>query len=75
MDHPILLIHGYSTEGKSNTVEEIYGNLPNALRQHFGSDGVREIDLSRWISVDEQHLNLRCDIHRKQELIISRKTI
>ena len=25
---PILLIHGYSSEGKDNTVKQIYGKLP-----------------------------------------------
>jgi hypothetical protein len=50
---PILLVHGYSSEGKDKTVEEIYGNLPNELRQWFGEDAVRELDLSRWISLND----------------------
>ncbi len=48
---PILLIHGYSSEGKSNTVSEIYGSLPDDLRKIFGADKVKELNLSRWISL------------------------
>lgn len=50
---PILLIHGYSAEGKDNTVGAIYGNLPKDLRQEFGNNVVKEIDLSRWISLND----------------------
>ncbi|MCW8826476.1 MAG: hypothetical protein OQK78_08635 [Gammaproteobacteria bacterium] len=50
---PILLIHGYSSEGKENTVEEIYGTLPNDLRDMFGDDAVVELNLSRWISLND----------------------
>lgn len=50
---PILLIHGYSSDGKNNPVEAIYGNLPNDLRQQFGANVIKEIDLSRWISLSD----------------------
>ncbi len=49
---PILLIHGYSTEGKDNTVEDIYGSLPEELRKLFGSGMVFDLNLSRWISLN-----------------------
>lgn len=48
---PILLIHGYSSEGKDNTVNQIYGSLPSELRKLYGRDKVRSINLSRWISL------------------------
>lgn len=51
--HPILLIHGYSSEGKDNTAKQIYGSLPAELRKQFGRSAVREIDLSRWISLSD----------------------
>ncbi len=50
---PILLIHGYSTEGRNNTVQAIYGSLPDDLRKEFGESVITEIDLSRWISLDD----------------------
>ena len=50
---PILLIHGYSSEGKDVSAQEIYGNLPNNLREEFGNDFVKEIDLGRWISLSD----------------------
>ncbi|MDY6824831.1 MAG: hypothetical protein SWH68_13695 [Thermodesulfobacteriota bacterium] len=50
---PILLIHGYSTEGKDNTIEDIYGSLPDQLRHWLGKNKVRELDLSRWISLND----------------------
>ncbi|MGX5202164.1 hypothetical protein [Aliikangiella sp. IMCC44632] len=48
---PILLVHGYSTEGKSNSVAKIYGSLPQDLKQAFGANLVLDINLSRWISL------------------------
>ncbi len=48
----ILLIHGYSTEGKDKKVEEIYGSLPAQLRKVFGAGVVKELNLSRWISLN-----------------------
>lgn len=56
---PILLIHGYSSEGKTdNTIKnrdisKIYGQLPALLRDAMGSDRVRSLDLSRWISLSD----------------------
>ncbi len=50
---PIVLIHGYSAEGKSRKVKEIYGSLPKDLRARFGRPNVVEIDLSRWISLSD----------------------
>lgn len=50
---PILLIHGYSSEGKESTVEEIYGSLPNDLRRLFGTENILELNLSRWISLND----------------------
>ena len=47
------MIHGYSSEGKDNTVEDIYGSLPQDLRQMFGADNVQELNLSRWISLND----------------------
>ena len=50
---PILLIHGYSSEGKDTVTEEIYGALPELLKSSFGQDKVREINLARWVSLDD----------------------
>ncbi len=50
---PILLIHGYSTEGNDNSVRKIYGTLPAELRKLFGRNNVNELDLSRWLSLDD----------------------
>ena len=50
---PILLIHGYSSEGKKNKVEDIYGTLPAELRSIFGRANVRDLNLSRWISLND----------------------
>ncbi len=50
---PIVLIHGYSSEGKNTKVEDIYGNLPDDLRDAFGDGSVVEIDLARWVSLND----------------------
>jgi len=50
---PIVLIHGYSSEGSQNTVEDIYGGLPEHLRAEFGDGAVVELDLARWISLSD----------------------
>lgn len=50
---PILLIHGYSSEGKDTSMEEIYGSLPSELREWLGPDAIRELNLSRWISLND----------------------
>ena len=52
----ILLIHGYSSEGRStnrSTIEKIYGDLPQRLRSISGIGNVAELDLSRWISLED----------------------
>ncbi len=53
---PIVLIHGYSAESKQPTpaaIQKIYGTLPQALRDAYGNDGVIEIDLSRYITLED----------------------
>ena len=50
---PILLIHGYSSEGENTSAEKIYGSLPAELRQRFPDTGVVDINLSRWISLSD----------------------
>ncbi|HVR36491.1 MAG TPA: hypothetical protein VMS21_11635, partial [Methylomirabilota bacterium] len=53
---PIVLIHGYSAESKDRTLKaitEIYGSLPEELRKTFGRQAVVEIDLSRYISLED----------------------
>lgn len=50
---PILLIHGYSSEGKDTPAKKIYGHLPKLLRKEFDNDDIKELDLSRWISLSD----------------------
>ena len=50
---PILLIHGYSSEGKHKSAKQIYGQLPSLLKKAFGKDSIQELDLSRWISLED----------------------
>ncbi len=50
---PILLVHGYSSEGKNNSAKSIYGDLPKSLRKSLGSNKIEELDLSRWISLED----------------------
>lgn len=53
---PIVLIHGYSAESKQSTpaaIVEIYGTLPRDLREIYGRDAVVEIDLGRYISLED----------------------
>ena len=50
---PILLIHGYSSEGNDISIEDIYGTLPGELRSLFGDKNVQELNLSRWISLND----------------------
>jgi hypothetical protein len=53
---PIILIHGYSAESKDTSpadIAAIYGTLPRSLRQIYGSKAVLEIDLSRYISLED----------------------
>jgi len=50
---PILLIHGYSSEGEDNTVKSIYGSLPKQLGIIFGKKNIKSINLIRWISLND----------------------
>ena len=53
---PIVLIHGYSAESKQTTsaaIQKIYGTLPQALRDAYGNNGVIEIDLSRYVTLED----------------------
>jgi len=53
---PIVLIHGYSAESKNSdqdSIEGIYGSMPQALRTLYGNTGVVEIDLSRYVSLED----------------------
>lgn len=52
---PIVLIHGYSAEGKDSpdAIPSIYGSLPQSLKQIYGGNAVVEIDLSRYISLED----------------------
>ena len=50
---PIQLIHGYSSEGKNNSAQEIYGSLPNELRKRHDDKSIFELNLSRWISLND----------------------
>jgi hypothetical protein len=53
---PIVLIHGYSAERKKTTpaaIHDTYGNLPEALRDAYGGNAVVEINLSRYISLED----------------------
>lgn len=47
---PILLIHGYSTEGDQKSGEKIYEDLPLDLSRMLDVE-VTELNLSRWISL------------------------
>ena len=50
---PVVLIHGYSAESPSpdpTSIANIYGSLPQRLR---GSYDVIEVDLSRYISLND----------------------
>lgn len=53
---PIVLIHGYSAESRETTkpaITAIYGTLPPALRDLFGRRAVVEIDLSRYVTLED----------------------
>ena len=71
---PIVLIHGYSAESKQTTsaaIQKIYGTLPQALRDAYGNNGVIEIDLSRYITledgltIDDISIKVRCKVFRR----------
>lgn len=53
---PIVFIHGYSAESEETNkkaIEGIYGDLPRTLRAAYGDASVVEIDLARYISLDD----------------------
>ena len=53
---PIVLIHGYSAESNDTTagaIAEIYGTLPKSLKQIYGRNAVVEINLSRYITLED----------------------
>jgi hypothetical protein len=67
---PIVLIHGYSAESKQTTpaaIQKIYGTLPQALRDAYGDDGVIEIDLSRYMTLED---GLTDDISRAFDRVL-----
>ncbi len=53
---PIVFIHGYSAESAETdrkSIRGIYGDLPQTLRRRHGGRNVVEVDLSRYISLDD----------------------
>lgn len=55
---PIVLIHGYSAESEDpslnrKSIREIYGDLPDALRDKYGKQAVVEIDVSRYVTLED----------------------
>src|SRR5580765_4976423 len=53
---PIVLIHGYSAESKQTSdaaIKGIYGDFSDDLRKRYGGSAVVEIDLSRYISLED----------------------
>jgi hypothetical protein len=54
--NPILLVHGYSAESRRSSAEDIraiYGSLPDDLRRAYGGAAVFELDVSRYISLED----------------------
>jgi hypothetical protein len=53
---PIVLIHGYSAECRESrpaNIVGIYGSLPKALKRIYGRRAVVEINVSRYISLED----------------------
>ena len=53
---PVLLIHGYSAESPETaaaSIAGIYGNLPARLRAAYGAASVFELDVSRYVTLDD----------------------
>lgn len=53
---PIVLIHGYSAEGDDPSkkgIKKIYGAMPSKLKDRFGNEKVFELNLGRYISLDD----------------------
>lgn len=54
--NPLLLIHGYSAESDEETpaaITSIYGTLPKDLVDRYGAGNVFELDVSRYISLED----------------------
>ena len=56
--NPLVLIHGYSAEhgssaGSRADITRIYGSLPAALRRRYGADRVLELNVARYLSLDD----------------------
>ena len=54
--NPILLIHGYSAESRRSSaraVTSIYGTLPADLRRRYGSKRVLQLNVSRYLSLED----------------------
>jgi len=56
--NPLVLIHGYSAEHGSSAdsradITRIYGTLPAALRRRYGADRVLELNVARYLSLDD----------------------
>lgn len=54
---PIVLVHGYSGESKDDTpaaATAIYGTLPKALQSLYGKDKVITINVSRFITLEDE---------------------
>ena len=54
---PVVLIHGYGSEHRKGTspgsVASIYGNLPDWLKRTYGDGAVVEVDVGRYITLDD----------------------
>jgi hypothetical protein len=54
---PILLVHGYGAEARTPTTRDgaarIYGRLPAWLRRTYGPSRVFELNLGRYVSLDD----------------------
>jgi hypothetical protein len=53
---PILLIHGYSAESSATdpaSIKGIYGTLPDRLKAAYGADAVFEVDVSRYVTLND----------------------
>jgi hypothetical protein len=56
MPTPILLIHGYAAESSgtdADSIAQIYGELPARLREAYGDASVFELDVSRYITLND----------------------
>ena len=49
MPETLVLMHGFSAEGRPGNVDQIYGTLPAALR----TLPVLEVNLGRYVSLDD----------------------